>query len=152
MVTTHKHTVEELQAAVTASTSIRQVLMILGIAAKGGNYKTIQQRLMKHNIDTSHFLGMAQKGRPKRMRRDINDYLNNDFPVQSNMLRKRLLREGVLERRCSSCGLEEWMEAPIPLELDHIDGDHQNNLLSNLRLLCPNCHALTPTYRGKNKK
>lgn len=43
------------------------------------------------------------------------------------------------------------MGQPIPLELDHIDGNHQNNALQNLRLLCPNCHALTPTFRDKNK-
>jgi len=44
------------------------------------------------------------------------------------------------------------MDQPIPLELDHIDGNHQNNALDNLRLLCPNCHSLTPTFRGKNKR
>lgn len=44
-----------------------------------------------------------------------------------------------------------WMGKKISLELDHIDGNNKNNLISNLRYLCPNCHALTPTYRGKNK-
>jgi len=47
-------------------------------------------------------------------------------------------------------GLSEWQSRPIPLELDPIDGDPRNNRLGNLRLLCPNCHAFTPTYRGRN--
>ena len=51
---------------------------------------------------------------------------------------------------CSRCNLTEWLGQLIPLELEHIDGDNSNNSLENLCLLCPNCHALTPTYRGKN--
>jgi hypothetical protein len=43
------------------------------------------------------------------------------------------------------------MSQPIPLELDHIDGDAGNNNYDNLRVLCPNCHALTPTFKAKNK-
>lgn len=50
-----------------------------------------------------------------------------------------------------SCGLEKWQGKNIPLEVDHIDGNHENNKLTNLKLLCCNCHALTPTYRIKNK-
>ena len=55
-------------------------------------------------------------------------------------------------RGCWSCGLDSWMGRSIPIELDHVDGDSDNNLESNLRLLCPNCHAQTPTWKGGNKK
>lgn len=58
----------------------------------------------------------------------------------------------MLESYCYECKLTEWCGKNIPLELDHIDGSHNNNSLDNLRLLCPNCHAQTETYRGKNKK
>lgn len=52
---------------------------------------------------------------------------------------------------CSTCGINEWNGREIGLELDHIDGDSYNNSFSNLRLLCPNCHSQTPTFKNKNK-
>lgn len=52
---------------------------------------------------------------------------------------------------CAKCKLEEWNDLPIPLELEHKDGNSDNNLLENVEMLCPNCHAQTPTYKGKNK-
>ena len=52
--------------------------------------------------------------------------------------------------KCSSCGITDWKGLPISLELDHINGDGTNNTLSNTRLLCPNCHSQTSTYKGKN--
>ncbi len=55
-------------------------------------------------------------------------------------------------RTCESCKLTSWLEQPVPLELHHVDGDSKNNQESNCKLLCANCHALTPNYRGKNKK
>ena len=51
---------------------------------------------------------------------------------------------------CAGCGLSEWQQQSIPLEVHHKDGDHLNNELDNLELLCPNCHALTENWRGKN--
>ncbi len=70
--------------------------------------------------------------------------------AKTDETRKRIL---IYEcgRTCSVCSLSEWRGQTIPIELDHIDGDCFNNDRSNLRLLCPNCHAQTPTYRGKNK-
>lgn len=53
--------------------------------------------------------------------------------------------------RCSHCGLSEWRGLPITLELEHKDGNSQNNVESNLECLCPNCHSQTPTYKGKNR-
>lgn len=80
------------------------------------------------------------------------DYLKNSEDVQSNKIRKKLLDENYKEYRCECCGLTEWLNEPIPLELHHIDGNKNNNTLENFQLLCPNCHAKTSSYRGKNVK
>lgn len=78
------------------------------------------------------------------------EYLNKSVDIQSNKVRKKLLQEGYKEHRCERCGLTEWLGQLIPLELHHIDGDKNNNTLENFQLLCPNCHAFTDSYRGKN--
>lgn len=68
--------------------------------------------------------------------------------------RKTIKRFLILKRGhlCEICGNENWNGVDIPLILDHIDGNPQNNNESNFRLLCPNCEALTPTYMGRNRK
>lgn len=71
--------------------------------------------------------------------------------MSSHHLKNRFLAEGIFQHQCVSCNLTEWLERPIPLEIDYINGDRRDNRLENLRLLCPNCHALTETYRGRNK-
>ena len=83
--------------------------------------------------------------------RDIEEYTSNKVPMQSDKLKIRLLNEGYLEDKCEMCGESKWLDGAIPLQLDHKDGDKENNNLSNLRLLCPNCHALTPEYRLKDE-
>lgn len=64
---------------------------------------------------------------------------------------KRILTER-FGYKCSCCSISEWQNNPLTLQVDHIDGDPGNNKGSNLRLLCPNCHSQTPTYKGGNKK
>ena len=78
------------------------------------------------------------------------EYLQTSVNVQSNKVRIKLLKENYKEYRCECCGLDVWMDAPIPLELHHKDGNHYNNTLENFQLLCPNYHAQTESWRGKN--
>ena len=69
----------------------------------------------------------------------------------SNWLRKYLIEK--YDNKCSICGWNKKHPSTgvIPLEVDHMDGNSENNLEKNLRLLCPNCHALTPFYKNMNK-
>jgi 5-methylcytosine-specific restriction endonuclease McrA len=146
-----KYTVEQLTEAVRTSFSYRQTLIKLGVVPAGGNYEIIKKAIAHFNLDSSHFRGQGwNKGQKFAPKRPIEVYLSNEVPIGSYKLKKRLLDEGLMDPVCTNCHLEEWLGLPIPLELDHINGDSSNNNLDNLRLLCPNCHALTPTYRGKN--
>lgn len=77
--------------------------------------------------------------------------LNCDFETLSfGRLRKRIMLEQ--ENKCKCCDNSKWLDQPIALEINHIDGDNSNNDRSNLEALCPNCHSLTPTWRGRNVK
>jgi len=69
--------------------------------------------------------------------------------MSSRRIRNFLLR--TRERKCSCCQQTHWLDHEIPLEVDHANGNSSDNSPENLRLICPNCHALTPTYKGKNR-
>ena len=70
--------------------------------------------------------------------------------VKSHILKQKLIRDGIKENKCEICGYSEWLGQPIPLELHHKDGNHYNNNLDNLQVICPNCHALQPNNSGRN--
>lgn len=150
----HSYSIEEFSEAVKTSYSIAQALTKLGLSPKGGNYRVFKKFQKSYQIDTSHFTGKGHlKGKTHNYNTiPLEQILVKDFEYSSNKLRKRLISEGIKDHKCECCGLTEWLEEPIPLELDHVDGDHYNNTIENLKILCPNCHAKTPTYRGRNKK
>jgi hypothetical protein len=153
MAKSRNYTDEEFAKVVKESGSLRQVLSKLNLREAGGNYQCAKERIKKLNLSTTHFHGQAwNKGKKLPERQPIETYLVENRLVQSNNLKKRLINEGLKQHKCECCGIAEWNGKITPIELDHIDGNRYNNTLENLRLLCPNCHAQTETYRGKNKK
>jgi len=81
----------------------------------------------------------------------LKDMQTTDPQYRSNHYLKKMIKQyELLPYCCSGCGISKWKEQELVLELDHIDGDAANNKISNLRLLCPNCHSLTSTYRGRS--
>ena len=124
----HKYTAKQLRDAAQNSTSLRQVLIKLNVAPYGGNYAVLKKAIGHYQLDVSHFAGQAwNKGNRLPSRQPIKAYLSNLVPIQSYKLKNRLLKEGILEPKCMNCHRTKWNDQPIPLELDHIDGDNKNN-------------------------
>ncbi len=149
-----KRTKAEYEEAISKSFSIASVCRYLGLKPAGGNYRIIHKAIEEYGLDTLHFTGQGWneglKFNPKTVT-SLDEILIKDSSFQSYKLKRRLLREGLKERRCECCGLVEWMGETIPLELHHKNGDNRDHRIENLQMLCPNCHALTDTYRGRNK-
>lgn len=115
----------------------------------GCNPKTINPLLERLGIQYDG--NQSGKGYEKnREKMTLKEYLEQSKDIQSNKVRIKLLDEGLKEHKCECCGLTTWLNQPIPLELHHKDGNRYNNVLENFELLCPNCHAFTDSYRGKN--
>ncbi|MFI5275385.1 MAG: HNH endonuclease signature motif containing protein [Candidatus Saccharimonadales bacterium] len=147
---------EQLVIAVENSKSYRAVLIKLKLVPAGGNYEQIKRAVIKLRIPTAHFTGKGwnegMKFRPVPPT-PIDQLLVANGTMQSYSLKKRLFMAGLKTPLCEMCGwAQQAQDGRIPVELDHINGDRYDNRLENLRILCPNCHSLQPTHRGKNKK
>ena len=132
---------EDLIEAVKACDSYKAVTIRLGLSPSSNRTRDrIRYRCDELGLDRSHFAWGFQGSR--RHREDSEIFING---IQySTTTRRRFLEK--VEYRCNGCGISEWRGKTIVLQVEHKDGDQFNNELSNLELLCPNCHSQTPTW------
>ncbi|MEV7275909.1 HNH endonuclease [Streptomyces sp. NPDC093111] len=140
---------EELRGAVEGAISIAGALRALGRADSGQTRALFRQWTAEDGIATSHFLGQAhQRGKPGAVKAAAEVLVHHDGRrrTRTHLLRRALLDVGV-DEECAECGVgPEWLGKPMTLEIDHINGDWSDDRRENLRLLCPNCHAMTDTW------
>lgn len=139
-------TKQEVADIVEASSSYREVMRKLGYrGGSGDSLKYVRKKISEYGIDVSHFT----TERNKEVLQD--EIFVAGSSVSQKALRKHFKMLNAVEYKCSLCGLPpEWNGKPLSLTLDHIDGDNHNNVISNLRWVCPNCDRQLDTYGSKN--
>lgn len=147
----------EVRAAFDGARSIAEVMRRLGLdpLRKRGR-RAVEQRLDRLGLDRDQLAGQRwNSGRTvpvaQRRGRPLAEILVADSDYGSTpTLKRRLIAAGLLDAVCARCSISMWLGEAAPLHLDHVNGDRRDNRIENLRLLCPNCHALTDTYCGRN--
>lgn len=106
--------------------------------------ETLQSYLIKMGIEYEGNQGLKGKKTSSKYKTS-EEYVKSEGNIKSHRLRLKLIKDGIKKEECEVCKNSVWLDEPIPLELHHKDGNHYNNNIENLELLCPNCHA----YRHK---
>lgn len=154
----YEFTPSELQKLLDTSDSYCDLLRKVGLTPKGSNPKTLHKIINEYGLDETK-LNENRKNlylrnslcTHKKTKKSLDDILNNKCTFTSSYkLLRRLVGEGYKEYKCENCGLTDWLGKPLSLQLEHIDGNHNNNSFDNLKILCPNCHSQTDTFAGKN--
>ena len=126
--------------------SYSEILRKQGKAVSGDAVNHLKEKLILYNID----FVPTHKNIDNFKKKSIEEYLKDNTPCSSNSLKKRLISEGLKQNICEICGQGPiWNGKPLALQLDHINGNHTDNCLENLRIVCPNCHSQTDTFSTK---
>lgn len=140
-----------LREAVAASNSLAETLRRLGRVSSGSMNAALKTWIREDGLSTAHFLGQAHnRGKPgttpERRAEDILVRQDGRRRTRTHLLLRALREVGVPEL-CEMCGTAPvWRGRPMTLEVDHVNGDWSDDRRENLRLLCPNCHAVTSTW------
>lgn len=141
-----KFTKEEIEQFTKESYSYAELAEKCGYNKASGSYtQTMKDMISQLDLDISHFTFQGWN-------KDNFDYSRFVYGKKIRSVNMVDAIAALRGRKCENCGLEEWMGSPISLEVHHKDGDELNSVLENLQLLCPNCHSMTDTYKGKNIK
>ena len=135
---------EQFREIVASNNTYSDCLRALGLGTKGGSSTDIlKRRIAELNCYTEHF---SRKGPCYQAKHALVDVLvENSTYANITSLKRRLIREEILEYKCAICGINQWLGREISLQLDHITGINNDHRVENLRFLCPTCHSQTNT-------
>jgi hypothetical protein len=142
---------DDVESAAKEATSFANMMMILGLSVHSSNYRRLRNFVSENSIDVSHF-GSAGNKNAKRVSNE--ELFTKGHKHSFSTVRARVIQDGLVPRdRCAICGMQPiWNGKPLTFRLDHINGDHYDNRLSNLRFICANCDSQLDTYCHKNRK
>lgn len=145
-----KITDEEFTKIVKESESYRQIALKVGYASSGNIVKSnIEKRINELHLSTQHFLTHSGGGNKV----PDEEVFKTNSSISQTTLRRRFFNKKIVDYKCSICGLLPfWQGKELVLTLDHIDGNNHNNVITNLRWVCPNCDRQLETYGGRNHK
>ena len=138
---------EELQELLNKSSTYMEILRYVGIKTSSSTI-TLKRIIKEYGLDTTQFeLNKKEFFKQVANNKSSNTYniydkLKKGTKISSYKLKNKLIEFGLKEEKCEICGITEWLGKPVKFHLHHKDGDHYNNELSNLQILCPNCHKL----------
>ena len=144
---------EWLEELCASSYSYAEVLRKAGRAQGGGSQKTLREKIAQWNIDITHFTGQRWQANPQfEDKYSIEELFTvTTKQVSNDTLKRYLLKYQLKKYVCEECGCNGiWRGKVLALQLHHKDGNRCNNTLTNLSFLCPNCHAITDSYGGRN--
>ena len=150
--TTRSWSDSDMKKALAASDTVAGALRSLGLSLSNGNYLSVRKFIRRSGVDVSHMKGKAHGGggHPKI---PMDDILVENSTYDRTHLKRRLIKEGVLEEECNICGQGVgWNGLRLKMVLDHINGVPDDNRIENLRLLCPNCNSQQDTFSRGSKK
>lgn len=146
----------DLQEAILRFDFMYQVIEHFGYKTTAVTRKIIKERIISDKLQPGKLLlSVSERNKTafKSYRKPATLYLKKDTIVNSHDLKIKIIRDGILKHECSICTLPPlWCDKPLMMQLHHINGDNTDNRIENIQLLCPNCHAQTATYGGKNHK
>ena len=146
--------VELVKKYLPISNSLNHLCNNLGLKGVDGYYKKLKRIIRENGLSTEHFgtirLSNNGGGRNKYTAMLDEEFFVKDSKRQGESILKRLISGNYKEYKCENCGISEWNGKPLKLQVHHINGDHYDNRIENLQLLCPNCHTQTDTYARNN--
>lgn len=138
----NKTQIEKVNQLINLNTPITHISNEIGV-----NYKTMKRILDEQFNGYKGNQSCKGFSKKKTNATTLQDYLDNKVFITSYKLKLKLIEAGLKDEKCESCGITTWLNVKCPLELHHVDGNPANNNFTNLKILCPNCHALSDNYR-----